>query len=88
MRSKAHKFKCVVVSFAVDQNEVRLDMAIAAIISLTNQGMIDRVRRQGLVRWLQIDDAFKQDFQLFAMLSRFLSSIVTLEAAGELRAYS
>jgi len=32
MRSKAHKFKCVVVGFAVDQNEIRLDVAITAIV--------------------------------------------------------
>jgi hypothetical protein len=37
MRAKAYQFNAVVVGFAVDQNEVRLDVAITAIVQRADQ---------------------------------------------------
>ncbi len=42
MRAKANQFKAVVVGFAVDQNKVRLDVAITAIVQRADQSMGDR----------------------------------------------
>jgi hypothetical protein len=32
MRSKAHKFEAVVIRLAVDENEIRPDVAVAVIV--------------------------------------------------------
>jgi hypothetical protein len=44
MRTEANQFETVVVGFAVDQNQIRLDVAITAIVQRADQGVIDRVR--------------------------------------------
>ncbi|GEM_PF-3882226 len=49
MRTEAHRFKNGVVNFAVNQNKIRLDVAITAIIQRPDQGMIDGMRGQSLV---------------------------------------
>jgi hypothetical protein len=37
MRTEAHQFKSGVVNFAVNQNKIRLDMAIAATSQLSDK---------------------------------------------------
>ena len=48
MRAEANQFKAVVVGFGVDQNEVRLDVAITAIVHRADQWVIDSIGGNGL----------------------------------------
>jgi len=41
MRAKAHKFEAVVVRLAVDENEIRPDVAVAVIVPFAGQRVIE-----------------------------------------------
>jgi hypothetical protein len=41
VRAKAHEFEVGIIRLAIDQDEIRLDMAIAVIASLTGELVIE-----------------------------------------------
>ena len=46
MRAKAHKFEAVVIRLAVDENEIRPDVAVAVIVPFAGQWVIEIPARQ------------------------------------------
>jgi hypothetical protein len=45
-RAKAHEFKTVVIRLAVNENEIRLDVAVAVIVPFAGKRVIDIPARQ------------------------------------------
>jgi hypothetical protein len=43
MRAEANQFEIIVVGLAVDQNQIRLDVAITAIVQRADQWVIDSI---------------------------------------------
>ncbi len=41
MRAQAHKFEALVIRLAVDQNEIRPEVAVAVIVPFAGQGVIE-----------------------------------------------
>ena len=82
MRTKAHKFEAVVIRLAVDENEIRPDVAVAVVVPFAGQWVIEMPARQQRVGSGQVDDLHQQGIQLLAVLAGFLSPVVTLKAGG------
>lgn len=49
VRAEANEIQVFIVGFAVDQNEIGPDVAVAVIGPFTNQRMIDTLNGQGYV---------------------------------------
>ncbi len=56
MRAKAHKFEAVVIRLALDENEIRPDVAVAVIVPFAGQCVIEIPARQRRVGVEQVDD--------------------------------
>jgi len=69
MRTEAHQFKSGVVNFAVNQNKIRLDVAITAIIQRSDQGMIDGIKGQSLVLNQKSKDCRQKRIKFLAVYS-------------------
>jgi hypothetical protein len=59
MRAKAHKFEAVVIRLAVDENEIRPDVAVAVIAPFAGQLVIEIPARQRRVGGEQVDDFYQ-----------------------------
>jgi len=67
MRAKAHEFEAVVIRLAVDENEIRSDVAVAVIAPFAGQWVIEIATRQRRVGGEQVDNPHQQGVQLLAM---------------------
>lgn len=56
MRSEAHQFEAVVTRFAVEKNEIGLDMAVAMVAPFARQRMIEIAARERPISSEQIDN--------------------------------
>jgi hypothetical protein len=82
MRAKAHKFEAVVIRLAVDENEIRPEVAVAVIVPFAGQWVIEVSSRQRRVGGEQVDHLHQQGVQLLAVPAGFFSPVVTLKAGG------
>jgi hypothetical protein len=66
MRAKAHKFEAVFIRLAVDENEIRPDVAVAVIVPFAGQWVIEIPVRQRGVGGEQVDESnfllYRPDF--------------------------
>jgi hypothetical protein len=56
MRSKPNEFEAIIIRLAVDQNEIRPDVAVAVIVPFAGQWVIELPARQRRVGGEQVDD--------------------------------
>jgi len=56
MRAKAYKFEALVIRLAVDQNEIRPDVAVAVIVPFAGQWVIEIPAWQWRVVGEQVHD--------------------------------
>jgi hypothetical protein len=56
MRAQADKFEALVIRLAVDQNEIRPDVAVAVIVPFAGKWVIEIPARQRCVVGEQVDD--------------------------------
>jgi len=82
VRAKAHKFEALVIRLAVDQNEIRPDVAVAVIVPFAGQWVIEIAARQRRVAGEQVHDLHQQCVQLIARATGFFSPVVALKAGG------
>ena len=66
MRAEARQFENIHAAFFVDQNQIGANVAVAMVLPLPRQLMIDIARRQWLVRRQQADGALQQRIELVA----------------------
>jgi hypothetical protein len=71
MRAKAHKFEAVVIRLAVDENEIRPDVAVAVIAPFAGQWVIEIPVRQRRVGGEQVDYFHQYGVQLLAVPAGF-----------------
>jgi hypothetical protein len=67
MGAKAYEFEAVVIRLAVDENEVRPDVAVAIIAPFAGQRVIEIPARQRRVGGEQVNDLHEQCVQLLAV---------------------
>src|SRR5260370_1244849 len=60
MRAKAHEFEAVVIRLAVDENEIRSEMAVTVIGPFAGQWVIEIPARQRRVGGEQVDGLHQQ----------------------------
>ena len=80
MRAEAYKFEAVVIWLAVDENEIRLDVAVAVIVPFSGEWVIEIPARQRRVSGEQVDELHQQGVSFAA--AGFFSPVVTLKAGG------
>jgi hypothetical protein len=66
VRAEAHQIEVFVVRLAVNENEIGPDVAIAMIVPLAGQRMIDIAARQWRVGGKKVDDFHQQGIELLA----------------------
>ena len=71
VRPKAHEFEAVIIRLAVDENEIRFDMAVAMIAPFAGKCVIEVPARQRRVGGEQVDDLHQPGIQIFAVPARF-----------------
>ena len=82
MRTKAHKLECVFNRSAVDENEIRADVAVAVIVLFAGQLVIEIPARQSLAGGWQVVNIHQQGIQLRAVPTGFFSPVITLKTGG------
>jgi hypothetical protein len=63
MRAETHQFEAVIIRFAIDENEIGLDMAVAVIAPFTGKHMVEISSRQRLIGGEQVDYLHEQSVQ-------------------------
>jgi hypothetical protein len=69
VRAETNELEAVVVRLTVNENEIRLKMAIAKILPLAGERMIDLAARERLIGCQHIDDLHEQRIEPLAMPS-------------------
>lgn len=82
VRSEAYEFERLGIRLAVDENEVRPDVAVAVIGPFTGQRVVEVTPGQRFVGNEQVHDRHQRGIEALAMPPRFLAFVVTLEAPG------
>jgi len=74
MRTKAHKFEAVVIRLAVDENEIRPDVAAPVIVPFRRTVGDRNAARQQRVGGEQVDDLHQQGIQASCCAGRIFLS--------------
>lgn len=82
VRAEANKLKAVVIRLPIDQHQVRPDVAVAAIVPLAGERMIEVAARQLPFGRQYIDGLQQQGIEGLAMRSGLLPLVIALEAVG------
>jgi hypothetical protein len=85
VRSEAHELQIIGVRFAIDENQVGFDMAVAAVVPFAAEGMVAVMGRQGDIGREQRDR--RHLVELLAKLPRLARSfafVIALELVGVL----
>jgi hypothetical protein len=69
VRAEADKLKIFIVGFAVDQDQVGLDVAVPMIVPVTRQRVIETPARQLIVIGEKVDDIDQERVEFLAVLS-------------------
>ena len=81
MGAEADQFEAVGVGFAVDQDEVGADVAVAVVGPVAGQGVVDVAAGEWGVGEQQVNQFGQERSQFFAQGFGFFTAIVALEAA-------
>ena len=79
-----HEFECRRIRFPVDEDQIRFDMAIPVVMSVSDERMIAVTRRQGRVRGEQCHHRPQVLIQGRAMPSGPDTFVVPLKVGGPL----
>lgn len=67
MRTETNQVEMIIISFPVNQNQIRLDVAVSVIHPFTGKRMIEVAMRQGRISGKQIHDIHQDGIKRFAM---------------------
>src|SRR5436309_3075188 len=84
VRADADKLERVVVGFAIDENEIRPDVAVAAVPPGATQRMIAKAGRQRRVGRQEVGGVGQQRVQPVAVWASFLALEIAAKAGGRL----
>ena len=82
MRAEADEFEAVAVGFAVDQDEIGADVAVAVVGPVAGQGVVYVAAGEGGVGEQQVNHLGQERIQFFIQDPGFFTAVVALEAAG------
>ena len=82
MGAESDKIKRIVVKLAVYQHKVWFYMAVATILPLAAQWVIDRIWRKEFILDKEIDYRLQKSVQFLAVSTAFFPPVVSLEFTG------
>ena len=80
MRTETNQIEMIVIRFPVNQQQIRLDVAVSVICPITRERMIEVVSGQYLIGYKQAHNLHQGGIKCFSMPSRFFPFVVALEA--------
>jgi hypothetical protein len=80
--AEAHQFETFSVGLAVDQDEVRADVAIPVVLPFSGKRVIDLARRERRIDHQKLKGFPKQIVEFLAEDAGFFTPIVPFESAG------